>query len=149
MKSSRFSPALRVCLPVKELLSMLSQLVPPANTQASKMQRLAAKAPTGDAKRKDLDVPSKGQSPVRQSYLPRGSSSSAGNPRIIPGSRNCSHTGSLTQWRLRNGKANGPQATPRNGQKEKYDLRHPLKKAKAPAAHQQWTSHSQTAGRVC
>ena len=76
--------SLRVCLPVRELLSTLSQLAPPAKTQASKMQRPAAKAPTGDTKRKDLGVPSKGQSPVRQSHLPQGSSSSDWRPSFNP-----------------------------------------------------------------
>ena len=54
--------SLRVCLPVKELLSMLSQLAPPVNKQTSKPQRSVAKAPPSDDKRKDPNTPAKGSS---------------------------------------------------------------------------------------
>ena len=72
--------SLRVCSPVKELLSMLSQLAPPAHTQASKLQRTAAKGPHIGAKRKDQDVPQQGQPPAKQISLPQGSSSSDWQP---------------------------------------------------------------------
>ena len=68
----------------KSSLARSGQLAPPGKTPASKLQRPAAKAPTGDTKRKDLGVPSKGQSPARQSYLPQGSSSSDWRPPSNP-----------------------------------------------------------------
>ena len=145
--------SLRVCLPVKELLSTLSQLAPPGKTPASKLQRPAAKAPTGDTKRKDLGVPSKGQSPARQSYLPQGSSSSDWRPPSNPWEQQLQPY--WEPYPVVNGEWQGewassnphvtrhPWRSPsrlskaRGEQKGRYDLHHPLKKAKAPVAHQQ------------
>ena len=76
--------SLRVCLPVKELLHMLSQLAPPANRQTSKQQRPIVKSPPSECKRKDVDTPAKAQPPVQQSHLPQGSSSSNWKPSYHP-----------------------------------------------------------------
>ena len=75
---------LRVCFPVRELLSMLSQLAPPAHMQASNLQRTVAKGPPSGAKRKDQGVPQHRQPPAKQIYLPQGSSSSDWQPPYHP-----------------------------------------------------------------
>ena len=75
--------SLRVCLPVRELLSVLSQLAPPSNHQPSKMQR-PAKGPPDGAKRKASNAPQPGLLPARQFSLPQGSSSSDWQPPYNP-----------------------------------------------------------------
>ena len=76
--------SLRICLPIKELLSTLSQLAPRVNKQANKPPRPVAKAPPNEEKRKDPDIPAKGQQPARKSCLPQGGSSSNWQPLYHP-----------------------------------------------------------------
>ena len=72
--------SLRVCLPVKEPLSVLSQLAPPVEAQVHKPSRSVAKAPPLEDKRKDQPTPPTGHQPIRKSQLPQGSSSSNWQP---------------------------------------------------------------------
>ena len=76
--------SLRICLPIKELLSTLSQVAPPANKQTNRPLRPVAKASPTEEKRKDLDIPAQGQQPARKSCLPQGSSSSNWQPSYHP-----------------------------------------------------------------
>ena len=59
--------SLRICLPIKELLSTLSQVAPPANKQTNRPLRLVAKTSPTEEKRRDLDTPAQGQQPARAS----------------------------------------------------------------------------------
>ena len=61
--------SLRVCLPVKELLSVLSQLAPPVEAQVHKPSRSVAKVPPLEDKCKDQPTPPTGRQPIRKSQL--------------------------------------------------------------------------------
>ena len=78
---------------------MLSQLAPPAKSQASKMQRPVAKGPPGGAKREDQGIPQIGQPPAKQIYLPQGSSSSDWQPPYDPGTEPTAKLGVLPNCR--------------------------------------------------
>ena len=100
--------SLRVCFPVRELLSMLSQLAPPANMT----QRPAATGPPSGAARKDQGVPQPGKPLAKQLICLKAAAPLTGNPRITHGNRAYSQPGSPTQLPPGSGKGNGHLATP-------------------------------------
>ena len=99
--------SLRVCFPVRELLSMLSQLAPPAHMQASNLQRTVAKGPPSGAERKDQGVPSTGSRLRNKSICLKAAVHPIGNPRITPASKAYRRIGSPTQSPQGIGKGNG------------------------------------------
>ena len=76
--------SLRVCLPVRELLSVLSQLPPPLNHQPSKMQR-PAKGPPDGAKRKASNAPQPTCRLPDNSLFLKTAAPLIGNPRATLG----------------------------------------------------------------
>ena len=101
--------SLRVCLPVKELLSTLS----PRKLRQVKCNARPPKPQQGTQNVRTLASPQKGSRRYGKAICLKVAVRQTGDLRLIPGSSSCSHTGNLTQWWMGNGKANGHQATPR------------------------------------